>query len=147
MAQSCVLALTVNRTSKGRIMRTLRANGALTVLAVAVVLAALLFGSGTAAQATSTNRTQAVRMAKQYLSVSAFSLKGLVAQLKYEGFSTSDARYGASHAGANWYKQAVRKAKEYLRTQPFSFSGMVEQLEYEGFTHAQAVYGARGAGL
>jgi hypothetical protein len=86
-------------------------------------------------------------MAKQYLSSMPFSLKSLAKQLRYEGFSKSDATYGASHSGANWMKQAVRAAKQYLHSMPFSRSGMVEQLEYEGFTHAQALHGARGAGL
>jgi hypothetical protein len=122
-------------------------NGALTALATAGVLTALLFGSVTAAQATSTNRTQAVRAAREYLQTQAFSFKGLVSQLKYEGYSTSDATYGASHAGANWLRQAVKAAKEYLQTMPFSFRGMVEQLQFDGFTHAQAVHGARAVHL
>ena len=118
------------------------------LLALPVLVAtALLFGSVAPAQATPMNRTQAVRAAKEYLRFQAFSYKGLVAQLKYEGYSTSDAKYGASHSGANWMKQAAKSAKEYLRMQAFSFMGMVEQLEYEGFTHAQAVHGARAAGL
>ena len=118
------------------------------LLALPVLAAtAVLFGSVTAAQATTMNRTQAVRAAKDYLRVSAFSYTGLVKQLKYEGYSTSDAKYGASHSGANWMKQAVKSAKEYLRVSAFSFSGMVGQLKYEGYTHAQAVHGARAAGL
>ena len=112
-----------------------------------LVATALLFGSVTAAHATPMNRAQSVRAAKEYLRFQAFSYKGLVAQLKYEGYSTSDAKYGASHSGANWMKQAAKSAKEYLRLQAFSFRGMVEQLDYEGFTHAQAVHGARAAGL
>ena len=118
------------------------------LLALPVLVAtALLFGSVAPAQATPMNRTQAVRAAKEYLRFQAFSYKGLVAQLKYEGYSTSDAKYGASHSGANWMKQAVRMAKSYLSGQAFSRSGLVHQLEFEGFTHAQALHGARGAGL
>ena len=112
----------------------------------AVVFASLL-GNVTAAHATPITRANAVRAAKNYLRFEAFSLKGLVGQLKYEGYSTSDATYGASHAGANWMTQAVKKAKEYLKTQPFSRQGMIEQLEYEGFTHSQALHGALAAGL
>jgi hypothetical protein len=125
----------------------LRTNRALTALAVAGVLTALLFGSVTAAHATPVSRANAVRAAKDYLRTSAFSFKGLVAQLKYEKYSTSDARYGASHSGANWMKQAVKAAKQYLRTSAFSRSGLIEQLEYEGFTPAQARHGAIAAGL
>ena len=124
-----------------------RTKGALAALAAAGVLTALLFGSVATADAKPMNRTQAVRAAKEYLQTQAFSLKGLVSQLKYEGYSTSDATYGAKHSGANWMKQAVRSAKEYLQTQAFSFSSMVGQLEYEGFTHAQAVHGARAVRL
>ena len=128
-------------------MRTLRLRGALTAVAAAGVLTAVMFGSVTAAHATATNHTQAVRKAKEYLSFDAFSLKGLIKQLKFEGFSTGDATYGASHAGANWMKEAVKKAKQYLSFDAFSFSGMVHQLEFDGFTPAQAVHGARAAGL
>jgi hypothetical protein len=119
-----------------------------TALAVFGVLMALLFGSVTTAKASSTSsRDQAVRVAKSYLEFQGFSLKGLVHQLKFEGFSTSDATYGATHAGANWTKQAVRVAKSYLESQGFSFTGLVHQLEFDGFTPAQAVHGVHGAGL
>lgn len=127
-------------------MHTLRAQGVAIALA-AGVLTALLLSGVTVAHATPVNRTQAVRAAKSYLRVSAFSLKGLISPLKYEGFSTSDATYGAVHAGANWMTQAVRAAKAYLRVSAFSFSGMVGQLEYDGFTHLQAVHGARAVHL
>jgi len=120
----------------------------ITTIAIAAALMSVLLPSAvTAAHATPISRANAVRSAKQYLRTAPFSFKGLVSQLKYERYSISDARYGASHSGANWMKQAVRAAKQYLRTSPFSFNGLVEQLENEGFTHAQAVHGARAAGL
>jgi hypothetical protein len=129
-------------------MHTRFATGALGALAVAGVLAVLLFGSvPTAHAASNSGRDQAVRKAHEYLRYEAFSLKGLVSQLKFEGFSTSDATYGASHSGANWWKEAAAKAKEYLHTQAFSRSGLVAQLKFEGFTSAQALYGARAVGL
>jgi len=128
-------------------MRKFGTTGALIALAAAALLTALLFGSVSAAHAAPMNRTQAVRMAKDYLRTGGFSYTGLVGQLKYEGFSTRDARYGAGHAGANWMKEAVQAARSYLRSQAFSFRGMVEQLRYEGFTRAQAVHGARAVGL
>jgi hypothetical protein len=150
--------------TKGENVRRLRMKGALTALTAAGVLTALLCGSVTAAHATTISvaaahatpvsahgtpisRANALRAARSYLRYQAFSLKGLIGQLKYEGYSTSDAIYGASHAGANWMKQAVRAAKQYLRYQPFSRSGMVAQLKYEGFTSAQALHGAIAAGL
>jgi uncharacterized protein (DUF2461 family) len=128
-------------------MRTHGMRGRLFALAAAGVMAVLLFGSVTAANAHATNRTQAVRAARQYLQTMPFSFKGLVKQLKFEGYSTSDATYGASHSGANWMAQAVNAARQYLQTMPFSFRSMVEQLQFDGFTHAQAVHGARAAHL
>jgi hypothetical protein len=131
------------------------------LLALPVLAAAALFGSVTAAgatpisranaapvaQATPISRANALRSAKNYLRLTAFSLKGLVKQLKFEGYSTSDATYGASHSGANWYKQAARSAKKYLKLTAFSRSGLIQQLEFEGYTHAQALYGVRAVGL
>lgn len=144
----------VNVRAKGKVLqakeedvRTLNTKGTLAALATAVVLTALLFGNVTAAHATPISRANAVRSAHEYLQSQAFSLKGLVSQLKFEGFSTSDATYGASHSGANWMKEAAADAKEYLRSQAFSRSGLVAQLEYDGFTSSQALYGARAAGL
>jgi Host cell surface-exposed lipoprotein len=118
-----------------------------TITLVAGVLTALLLGAVTPARATPISRAQAVRLAKEYLDSEAFSRRGLIGQLKYEGFSTSDATYGVDHSRANWMKEAVLKAKEYLRSQPFSRRGLIEQLEFEGFTPAQAVHGVRAAGL
>jgi hypothetical protein len=128
-------------------VRTLRANSALIALAAAGVLTVFLLGAVTPAQATPVSRAMAVAKAKEYLGFEAFSYKGLIGQLKFEGFSTSDATYGASHSGANWTKEAVAKAKEYLKLEAFSRSGLVGQLEFEGFTPAQALYGARSVGL
>jgi hypothetical protein len=119
----------------------------LAFVVAAGAITGLLFAGVTSAHATTANHTQAVRDARQYLQFQAFSLKGLIKQLEFDGFSPSDATYGASHAGANWMKEAAAAAKEYLKTEPFSFSGMVAQLEFDGFTHAQAVHGAHAAGL
>ncbi len=93
------------------------------------------------------SRANAVRQAHNYLAFEAFSLRGLAAQLKFEGYSTGDATYGANHSGANWMVQAVKKAREYLKLMPFSRSGMVKQLEFDKFTPAQARHGALAAGL
>jgi hypothetical protein len=133
--------------AKGENVRKIRKNGALAVLAAAAVMTALMFGSVATAHATPISRAQAVLKAKEYLRYQAFSLKGLVGQLKYEGFSTYDATYGATYSGANWMTQAVKKAKEYLRYQAFSRSGLIAQLEYEGFTPAQALHGVLAVGL
>lgn len=88
----------------------------------------------------------ALSAAIQYLNVAAFSYKGLVEQLEYEGYSHSEAVYGADNCGADWNEQAAKSAKEYLSIMSFSRSGLIEQLEYEGFTHDQAIYGVEQNG-
>lgn len=93
------------------------------------------------------SQKNAVRKAESYLSFSAFSRKGLIEQLEFEGFSNADAVYGVDNVGADWNEQAVKKAKSYLSFSAFSRKGLIEQLEFEGFTHAQAVYGAEQNGL
>ena len=135
----------MNKPTKPTMKR--RTKSVMAALAIAGVLTALLFGSVATADARPANHKQAVRAAKEYLQSQAFSLKGLIGQLRYEGYSKNDATYGAKHSGANWMKQAVKSAKQYLRMEAFSLSGLVAQLQYEGFTHAQAVHGARAAGL
>ena len=113
--------------------------GAVVFASAGSVTTAHASGSVTAAHASSISRANAVRMAKNYLRYQAFSRTGLIKQLKYEGFSTSDATYGVSRSGANWYAQAAKKAKQYLKYQAFSRTGLIEQLEYEGFTPSQAL--------
>lgn len=76
-----------------------------------------------------------------------FSFKGLVEQLEYEGYSHSDAAYGANRCGADWKEQAAKSAETYLAVMPFSRKELIEQLEYEGYTHEQAVYGAQSKRL
>ena len=53
----------------------------------------------TAAHGSPISRANAVRMAKSYLSFQAFSRKGLIDQLKYEGFTHAQALYGVRGAG------------------------------------------------
>lgn len=129
-------------------------NRAWVALASAAAVTALLFGgvgvalaTPTATASTPVSRANAVRAAKEYLRTQAFSFKSLVSQLRYEGFSRADARYGARHSGAKWMKQAVRAAKEYLRTMAFSRKSMIAQLRYDGFTLRQARHGATAVGL
>ena len=77
----------------------------------------------------------------------AFSSEGLIRQLKFEGFSDSDTKYGVDNCGANWNKQAVKKAKEYLSVMSFSRDRLIEQLKFVGFTQSQAEYGVLQAGM
>lgn len=90
---------------------------------------------------TTTGERNALSSAKGYLEIMAFSRGGLIEQLEYEGYTTSEAIYAVDHCGANWKDQAVKSAKAYLEIMSFSRSGLIEQLEYEGFTHEQAIYG------
>lgn len=88
----------------------------------------------------------ALKSAQSYLNVMAFSYSGLISQLEYEGYSHSEAVYGADHCGADWNEQAAKSAANYLEIMSFSRSGLIEQLEFEGFTHTQAVYGVEQNG-
>jgi hypothetical protein len=113
-------------------------------LAVAiVVLAALPLASS--AQASTAGQRNALSSAQDYLHSSAFSKSGLVEQLEYEDFSSSEARWAVAHVRVSWNAEAVESAKSYLRSSSFSRQGLIEQLEYEGFTHSQAAYGVRKA--
>lgn len=97
-------------------------------------------------ETTTTGEKNALKKAQSYLDFTAFSRDGLIGQLEFEGFTKSEATYGADNVGANWNEQAVKKAKDYLEFTAFSYSGLVEQLEFEEFTHEQAVYGADKCG-
>ena len=88
----------------------------------------------------------ALRQAKNYLDIMPFSYQGLIDQLEYEGYSSSEAIYAADNCGADWYQQAAKKAKDYLELMPFSKQELIKQLEFEKFTHDQAVYGAEANG-
>lgn len=83
----------------------------------------------------------ALQSAKDYLDAMSFSRKGLIEQLEYEGYSSSEAEYAVEHCGADWNEQAYDMARDYLEVMAFSRSSLIEQLEFEGFTHSQAVYG------
>lgn len=91
--------------------------------------------------AVSPGMRNALQSAKDYLDAMSFSRKGLIEQLEYEGYSSSEAEYAVEHCGADWNKQAYDMAKDYLKMMAFSRSSLIEQLEFEGFTHSQAVYG------
>lgn len=93
-----------------------------------------------------TGNSGALAEAKSYLKSTAFSYTGLIEQLEYEGFSESEAKYGADNCGANWKEQALKKAKSYLKSSAFSYSGLIDQLEYNGFTNEQAKYGVDNCG-
>ena len=93
------------------------------------------------------SQKNAIRKANDYLKTMAFSKKGLMEQLEFEGFSTEDAVYAVEKIDVNWQEQAVKKAKDYLDTMAFSRSGLIEQLEFEGFSNEDAVYAADQMGF
>jgi SOS response regulatory protein OraA/RecX len=88
----------------------------------------------------------ALQSAYDYLDYTAFSYKGLVAQLEYEGYSNADAVFAADRCGADWNEQAAKKAAEYLDYSSFSRQGLIDQLVYEGFSSEQATYGVTAVG-
>jgi TM2 domain-containing membrane protein YozV len=94
-----------------------------------------------------TSQKNALSKARSYLSLSAFSHDGLVAQLEFEKFPHDDAVYGADNSGADWNEQAAKKAKSYLSLSAFSRQGLIDQLIYEKFTEEQATYGVNSVGL
>ncbi|MBQ6774045.1 MAG: Ltp family lipoprotein [Synergistaceae bacterium] len=94
----------------------------------------------------SLSEINALASAKLYLSTQAFSYKGLINQLVFEGYSRSEAEYAVKNCGADWNEQAAMKAKEYLEIMPMSRTKLIEQLVFEGFTKQQASYGVKQAG-
>ena len=105
--------------------------------------------SGTSASANSSSSVSttvgeqnALQSALQYLNSMPFSYTGLIEQLKYEGYSDSEAKYAADNCGADWKEQAVKSAKQYLDIMSFSRQSLIDQLEYEGYTYDQASYAA-----
>lgn len=88
----------------------------------------------------------ALRAAHNYLNVQAFSYKGLIKQLKYEGYTDTEATYAADNCGADWNKQAARAATMYLNVQAFSHKGLVKQLKYEGYSDSESTYAADNCG-
>lgn len=106
-----------------------------------------------AAPSMTPGQSNATKTAKNYLSIMAFSKKGLIRQLSSsagDGYSLADATYAAAHSGADWNVEAVKAATNYLSIMSFSHAGLVQQLSSsagDGYTVAQAEYGVAGAGL
>ena len=87
-------------------------------VAIVMLLCSLLLMEPISASAASYGEQNAARTAKLYLLSGAFSKKGLIKQLKFEGYTGKEAKYAVNHCGASWKKQAVKGAKAYL--QPFA---------------------------
>ncbi|HRQ59870.1 MAG TPA: Ltp family lipoprotein [Azoarcus taiwanensis] len=94
----------------------------------------------------------AVRSAKQYLSIMGFSRNGLIQQLSSDagdGYGVADATAAVDSLSIDWNKQAVRSAGQYLSIMGFSCNGLIEQLSSSAgdrYTVSQATYGARQVG-
>lgn len=99
-----------------------------------------------AMESASTGEENALKKANSYLNYSAFSRTGLIDQLEYEGFTTTEATFAVDNCGADWNEQALKKAKSYLDFTAFSRKGLIGQLEYEGFTTDQATQAVDNCG-
>jgi hypothetical protein len=111
--------------------------------AALLVLAVLALSSPV--QAATPGQRNAQKSAQSYLRMSGFSKAGLIDQLKYEGYSTSESRWAVNHVRVSWNAEAVQSAKSYLRMTSFSRQGLIEQLEYDKYTPSQAAYGVSKA--
>lgn len=96
---------------------------------------------------TTVSQDNALRTAKDYLNLMAFSHEGLIDQLEYEGFSNEDAVWAADNCGADWMEQAEKTAANYLDLMGFSRSELIDQLIFDGYTQEQAAHGADSVGL
>lgn len=126
-------------------------HGAMNFLKIAVT-AAFFAAAPTWAGNLTSPQTNAVRSAKQYLSMQGFSRHGLIQQLSSdagEGYEIADATVAVDSLNVDWNQQAVRSAKQYLSMQGFSCKGLIQQLASnagEGYSPAQASFGAKQAG-
>lgn len=94
----------------------------------------------------------AVRSARQYLSITGFSRDGLIQQLSSsagDGYDIADATAAVDSLNVDWNENAAKSAEHYLSMTGFSCSGLVEQLSSSAgdkYTESQARYGAKKAG-
>lgn len=94
----------------------------------------------------------AARSARQYLSMTGFSRKGLIDQLSSnygDGYAIADATAAVDSLEIDWNENAAKSAAQYLSMSGFSCSGLVEQLSSsygDKYTESQARYGAEKAG-
>lgn len=105
-----------------------------------------------AAESLTRPQKNAVRSAKQYLSMSGFSRDGLIHQLSSEygeGYSVADATFAVDSLSTDWNQAAARSAENYLNMSGFSCKGLIKQLSSSAgdkYTVSQATYGAQQAG-
>lgn len=117
-----------------------------------ILAAALFFAAPTWAADLTGPQNNAVRVAKQYLSMSGFSRDGLINQLSSDagdGFDISDATVAVDSLNVDWNQEAVKSAKQYLNMMGFSCKGLINQLSSSAgdqYTIDQATYGAQHSG-
>ena len=90
-----------------------------------------------------TNKTElenAIESAEAYSNVFAYSKKGLIENLKYEGFSEDIAECAVKSINANWKENCVRSAHSYLEIISYSKEELIHQLDYVGFTAEEIDY-------
>lgn len=117
-----------------------------------VLTAALFVAAPTWAGDLTGPQNNAVRSAKQYLSMTGFSRNGLIQQLSSDagdGYEISDATVAVDSLNIDWNQEAVKSAKQYLSMMGFSCKGLIQQLSSSAgdkYTVDQATYGAKQAG-
>lgn len=117
-----------------------------------VLTAALFVSAPTWAGDLTGPQNNAVRSAKQYLSMMGFLRDGLIHQLSSDagdGFDISDATVAVDSLNIDWNQEAVKSAKQYLNMMGFSCKGLIKQLSSSAgdkYTIDQATYGAKQAG-
>ena len=87
-----------------------------------------------------TGQANALKSAKSYLELMAFSKEGLKSQLEYEQYSSSEISYVINNCIANWNEQALKCANSYLGLMGFSEKSLRSQLEFEKFTTSEIDY-------
>ena len=113
------------------------------------VIASLFTAAPTWAESLTGPQNNAVRSAKQYLSMQGFSRGGLIQQLSSDagdGYKVADATVAVDSLNIDWNKEAVKSANQYLSMQGFSCKGLIQQLSSSAgdrYTVSQATYGAR----
>ena len=82
----------------------------------------------------------AIESAEEYNKVLAYSKKGIIEKLKYEGFSEDIAECAVKSINANWKENCVKSAYSYLDLFSFSKKELIHQLDYDGFTPEEIDY-------
>ena len=87
-----------------------------------------------------TELENAIESAEAYNKIFAYSKKGLIENLKYEGFSEDIAECAVKSINANWKENCVKSAYSYLDLFSFSKKELIHQLDYDGFTPEEIDY-------